>query len=201
MSFRPALLLLSAIALSSCATPYSRSPFEDPSLQGDLNDKPAPNADAGFSYWKESGRQGQPVRVVIDLSDQAAHIFRGETQIARSRVATGLPTHRTPRGSFKIIEKVVEKRSTLYGQILDSDGNVVKGDADSRKDQPPPGGRFLGAEMPYWMRLTNRGIGMHVGPIPNPGSPASHGCIRMPREMAVRLFENAPLGTEVEIVD
>ena len=196
------LLALVACAglFTSCATKHSESPFDDPSLQGDLNNKVATNPDEGFSYWKEESGATEPLRVKIDLSEQAAHFFRGDKQVGRSRVATGLPTHPTPTGSFKITEKIVEKRSTLYGQILDADGNVVKADADSRKDKIPAGGKYLGAEMPYWMRLTNRGIGMHVGPIPNPGSPASHGCIRMPQQMAVKLFENAPEGTAVEIV-
>jgi lipoprotein-anchoring transpeptidase ErfK/SrfK len=54
--------------------------------------------------------------------------------------------------------------------------------------------------MPNWMRLTGYGIGMHAGIIPNPGSPASHGCIRLPQYMSERLFENAVEGTPVTIV-
>jgi hypothetical protein len=40
----------------------------------------------------------------------------------------------------------------------------------------------------------------NVGKIPNPGSPASHGCVRMPTHMARTLFQNAPTGTTVVIV-
>ena len=141
------------------------------------------------------------MQVRIDLSEQTAYFYRGDTKIGRSRVATGLPGHSTPAGSFSIIEKLVEKRSNLYGVITDADGVVVKADADARRDVVPAGSRFEGASMPYWMRLTRYGIGMHMGPIPNPGSPASHGCIRMPREMAETLFANAPIGTPVTIVE
>jgi lipoprotein-anchoring transpeptidase ErfK/SrfK len=98
------------------------------------------------------------------------------------------------------MEKVAGKRSNLYGRIYDANRSVVNSDADTRRHSVPRGGKFVGASMPYWMRLTSYGVGMHVGPIPNPGSPASHGCIRMPREMARVLFQNTPTGTRVTIV-
>ena len=53
--------------------------------------------------------------------------------------------------------------------------------------------------MPYWMRLTGGGIGMHAGLIPQPGLPASHGCIRLPREMAAKLYEVVDTGSKVVI--
>jgi len=54
----------------------------------------------------------------------------------------------------------------------------VKSGADSREDEVPEGGEFLGASMAHWMRLTGDGIGMHKGYVPT--YPASHGCIRTP---------------------
>lgn len=186
-----------ALSLVSCATGPLGSD-DDYGLQRDLNSEKDFVSESGFSYWDDKPGDG-PLWVAIDLSDQAAYINRGSVEIGRSRVATGKPGHRTPTGSFKISEKTIDKRSNLYGRIYNSNGTLINSDADSRKHSVPSGGKFLGAAMPYWMRLTSYGIGMHVGPIPNPGSPASHGCIRMPREMAMRLFENAPAGTRVKI--
>ncbi len=60
-----------------------------------------------------------------------------------------------------------------------------------------PGEVYMPAPMPYWMRLTNYGIGMHVGNIPQPGEPASHGCIRMPEEFVPTLFNKVEVGTPV----
>ncbi len=152
-----------------------------------------------YSYWSDHGVSA-PLRVRIDLSEQTAYFFRGAVKVGQSRVATGRAGHATPLGSFTILEKVAAKRSTLYGRIYDANGNVKVGDADTRCHSIPEGGKFVGCPMPYWMRLTGSGIGMHVGPIPNPGSPASHGCVRMPREMARTLFAKAPAGTRVTIV-
>ena len=115
-------------------------------------------------------------------------------------VATGRAGFSTPAGDYKIVEKVVDKHSTLYGKTVDADGDTVNSNADVRKDFPPPGGKFLFAPMPYWMRLTWDGVGMHAGPIPRPGTPASHGCIRLPDEMAQKLFALVKIGTPVEIV-
>ena len=154
---------------------------------------------ARYSYWSDR-TASTPLRVTIDLSEQTAYFYRGEEKVGQSRVATGKVGHSPPTGSFTISEKVVAKRSTLYGRIYDADGNLKVSDADTRRHAVPRGGKFVGCPMPYWMRLTGSGIGMHVGPIPNPGSPASHGCVRMPREMARSLFEKAPVGTRVTIV-
>jgi lipoprotein-anchoring transpeptidase ErfK/SrfK len=149
--------------------------------------------------WHAEGLYGAP-SVVIDLQMQRAEVFIGGQYAGWSVVATGKEGFGTPAGDYTILEKVVNKHSTLYGRIVDAAGNTVKGDADARRDTAPPGGRFLYAPMPYWMRLTWRGIGMHAGPIPRPGNPASHGCIRLPRPFAIQLYQIVRIGTPVRIV-
>jgi lipoprotein-anchoring transpeptidase ErfK/SrfK len=149
--------------------------------------------------WHAEGLYGEP-SVVIDLQMQRAEVFIGGQYAGWSVVATGKEGFGTPAGDYTILEKVVNKHSTLYGRIVDAAGNTVRADADARRDTPPPGGRFLYAPMPYWMRLTWRGIGMHAGPIPRPGNPASHGCIRLPRPFAIQLYQMVRIGTQVRII-
>lgn len=55
------------------------------------------------------------------------------------------------------------------------------------------------ASMPYMQRLTWDGIALHAGP--NPGFPASHGCVRMPAKFARKLFEVTDVGTKVVVTD
>ncbi len=148
--------------------------------------------------WNGEGIAGRPA-IRISLAEQKARFYRGDQIVGWTYVATGVPSHPTPRGTFHISEKTVNKRSNLYGVVVDSDGDVVDGDAKAGRERVPKGGRFVGAPMPHFMRLTAGGVGMHEGPIPVPGQPASHGCIRMPGEMATRFFENAPSGTPVTI--
>ncbi len=51
--------------------------------------------------------------------------------------------------------------------------------------------------MPYFMRLNCRDFGMHAGAVPS--YPASHGCIRLPADVAEKLFSEIPVGTVVTI--
>jgi lipoprotein-anchoring transpeptidase ErfK/SrfK len=52
--------------------------------------------------------------------------------------------------------------------------------------------------MPFYMRLSGEPFGMHAGYMP--GYPASHGCIRMPRDKAALFFRNVIVGTSVRIL-
>lgn len=54
------------------------------------------------------------------------------------------------------------------------------------------------APMPYFQRLNAGAIGLHEGAVPR--GPASHGCIRMPRGTARRLFASTRVGDPVTIV-
>lgn len=186
-----------AVLLSSCS---SQTNFNSALRQTSPPiGKRAVLSEAHYSYWADESPSA-PLSVRIDLSEQTASFYRAGVKVGQSRVATGKAGHSTPTGSFTIMEKVVNKRSNLYGRIFDRHGNVVVSDADTRIHGVPSGGRYVGAPMTYWMRLTGTGIGMHIGAIPNPGQPASHGCIRMPAEMAESLFEKSTVGTRVTIV-
>ncbi|MES2571214.1 MAG: ankyrin repeat domain-containing protein [Verrucomicrobiota bacterium] len=79
-----------------------------------------------------------------------------------------------------------------------------------RPGYPTPRGRFVitdknrhhtssiyKVKMPFFMRLSCREFGMHEGHAASPF--ASHGCIRLPGEMARRLFRDVPVGTLVTI--
>lgn len=150
--------------------------------------------------WDGPGISGKP-KVIINLDEQKARIFDNGNEVAWTYVATGTSNHPTPTGNFRISEKKVDKKSNTWGIIVDGSGDTVNWNGHSRNSKIPEGGRFVGAPMPNWMRLTSSGIGMHGGPIPNPGSPASHGCIRLPYEMATRMYSELPAGTPVSIIN
>ena len=135
--------------------------------------------------------------VEISLSEQRGFLIVDECLAMDFPVATGKSSHPTPIGKFQILSKQKDYSSNLYGKIVDTAGTVLVSDADTRTDVPPEGAVFSGARMPYWMRLTDTGVGMHVGYVP--GRPASHGCIRLKRDVAVQLFELLKIGTPVEI--
>lgn len=136
--------------------------------------------------------------VIIDLSLQRAFLMNDGQVAMDYPVSTGTKKHPTRTGTFGIKEKLAaDKRSSLYGKILDADGKVVKSNADSRTDEVPEGGKFQGALMTHWMRLTWDGIGMHRGRVPR--YPASHGCIRTPGSVVSTVFNKVRIGTQVTI--
>jgi lipoprotein-anchoring transpeptidase ErfK/SrfK len=159
--------------------------------------KPVPRAQHVMYQWHDDGGPGE-VKININLSAQKAYFTRGSREIGWSYVATGKEGHGTPAGSYRITEKIVDKYSNRYGWIEDEFGNVTNGDATPGTKRGP-GEKYVPAPMPYWMRLTSYGIGMHGGIIPKPGEPASHGCIRMPHEFVPILFDTIRVGTPVRI--
>ena len=56
---------------------------------------------------------------------------------------------------------------------------------------------YSGAPMPYMQRITWSGVAMHAGVLP--GYPASHGCIRMPMNFAVKMWGWTRMGARVVI--
>lgn len=135
--------------------------------------------------------------VEISLREQRGLLLVDGAVAMDFPVATGKSSHPTPKGSYKILDKKQDYASNLYGRIVSGSGETVVSDADSRSDAVPEGGRFVGARMPYWMRMTPTGVGMHVGYVQ--GRPASHGCIRLKKDVAVELFRILEVGSPVTV--
>ena len=148
-----------------------------------------------YSHWDGDGVSGTP-SLVIKLGHQRAYFYKAGELVGVSTISTGREGFGTPLGNFKIMQKDKDHASSLYGDYVDAKGAIIKKDIDRSKDPLPPGAKFDGAKMPYFMRITG-GVGMHEGFLP--GYPASHGCIRMPRAMAEAFFRNVEPGTPVTI--
>jgi lipoprotein-anchoring transpeptidase ErfK/SrfK len=110
-----------------------------------------------------------PLQIIISIDQQKLHLYSDGTEVAETLIATGVPAHPTPVGVFTIIEKDLLHHSNIYS----------------------------GAPMPFMQRITWSGVALHEGV--NLGHPASHGCIRMPRDFAARLWVLTKLGVRVII--
>jgi hypothetical protein len=110
-----------------------------------------------------------PMQIVISINQQKLHLYSDGKEVADTLVATGVPTLPTPTGVFSVIGKERFHRSNIYS----------------------------GAPMPFMQRITWSGVALHEGE--NIGHPASHGCIRMPREFAMKLFGVTRVGVRVII--
>ena len=146
-------------------------------------------------WWHGEGVAGKP-KIVIDLTAQEVRYYKSGTLVGESPISSGREGHSTMTGTYHIIEKDVDHRSSIYGAYCDDNRQIVVPDVDCTKDECPKGTHFIGASMPFFMRISG-GVGMHEGYLP--GYPASHGCIRLPREMAEAFYFATPVGTPVEI--
>ena len=132
------------------------------------------------TFGKSSLRNGQFVwkdgagavdRVVIDLSGQMAYAYDGDELVAASTISSGDMDHLSPIGVFSVLEK----REMYHSKKYDN------------------------APMPFMQRITDTGVAMHGGALP--GHPASHGCIRLPKAFAAKLFGATRMGTQVLVAE
>jgi hypothetical protein len=118
---------------------------------------------------KETSKPQGPIVIAISIDKQQLKIYDENGLFAESPVSTGMRGHATPMGVFSVIGKEKFHRSNIYS----------------------------GAPMPYMQRITWSGVAMHAGVLP--GYPASHGCIRMPPNFAVRMYGWTKQGARVVI--
>lgn len=145
------------------------------------------------SYWDGAGMSGSP-KIVVSLAKQKAFFYKGGKLAGVTVISSGRKGLETVSGHFSVTQKDRHHASSLYGEYVNAQGNVIKRNVNTRKDKKPPGAKYEGAPMPYFMRFKG-GYGMHAGYLP--GYAASHGCVRMPNYMARHFYENASVGTPV----
>lgn len=133
----------------------------------------------------------------FDLTKQRGFLMNGDEVVMDYPICTGIKSRPTPTGNFRILEKVVDKSSNRYGKMYDANGDLINGDADAFQDPVPEGGKFVGAPMRYWMRLTSDGVGHHIGPVLR--RPASHACVRGPSKTIPTVYSKVKIGTPVVI--
>ena len=134
---------------------------------------------------------------VVSLSKQRLYLLTGDQVYIDSPISSGKRGHSTPTGTFSIMQKHADHRSSIYGSFVDRRGRVVRSGISSKIDSAPSGTRYLGAPMKYFCRLTGSGVGFHIGVLP--GYPASHGCIRLPEDIAPLIYEKVKVGTRVRV--
>lgn len=182
--------LAAAIAsalLASCATaptPVAEAPAPAPPpqlpYQWTEGDAPKAYADAVAAFGPFALKPGEykwvadipadgDAKVVIDRLQQLFYVYRGGKLVGVASVSTGKKGRETPLGLWKVMTKKVKGYSRKYDN----------------------------APMPYMQMYDPKGIAFHAGP--NPGYPASHGCVRLPLKFAEKLYGLTAIGTQVVI--
>jgi hypothetical protein len=125
----------------------------------------------GEFIWHPEVAPEGPLVVVVSLDEQRVYVYRNGIAIGLSTISSGRKGHETPTGVFTILQKDREHRSNLYDD----------------------------APMPYMERLTWDGVALHGGTLP--GYPASHGCVRLPKAFAEKLFAITQRGETVVVAN
>jgi lipoprotein-anchoring transpeptidase ErfK/SrfK len=118
---------------------------------------------------KNARKPQGPLIIAISIEKQILKVYDANGTFAETPISTGTRGHSTPTGVFSVIQKHKYHHSNIYS----------------------------GAPMPYMQRITWSGVAMHAGVLP--GYPASHGCIRMPMNFAVKMWGWTRMGARVVI--
>ena len=107
--------------------------------------------------------------ISVDLATQQATLSRDGLPVLVTKVSSGKKDKPTPPGKYVVTQKYTEWHSSLYHN----------------------------ASMPFFLRLSCSPVGLHAGVVAD--HPASHGCVRLPAEVARKWYEIVPKGTLVVI--
>ena len=132
------------------------------------------------------------VRVDLSLSKQNVYVMEGDRCLMAAAVSVGLPSKPTPKGHFRITNKIEHKRSGSYGYRVQSN-RVVPADASANVP-----GSYVGYPMGYWCEFAPA-YGFHQGFV-HP-YPRTHGCVRLHGEAAPKFFALVRVGTPVNIAE
>src|SRR5271166_2516210 len=115
------VLLVGAIFVAGCASDrdVAANRFFSQGHPSESTD----NGDA-ISYWDGTVSRGQP-RIVIDLDQQRAYFYKEDRMVGVSVVSTGREGYDTPPGRYRVTEKDQNHVSSLYGDYVDQNGQVV----------------------------------------------------------------------------
>ena len=151
---------------------------------------------------------GKNTHLKIDVSEQRVKLFvNGKIALdapcttgAKKKLEPNTRTYRdkhTPYGTFKIMEKIAAKKSTIFGDMYRNGKKVYHGD---RRKYRGPKAKYVGHTMHHWMRLTSGGIGLHASKYVK-RYPGSNGCVRLQPKIAKVIFSKVRRGTKVSVVN
>ena len=123
----------------------------------------------GDYRWTADIPQTGDTKVVIDTLTQLFYVYRADRLVGVATISSGKKGRPTPLGFWS----VMLKKKLGYSRKYDN------------------------APMPFMQMYDPKGIAFHAGP--NPGYPASHGCVRLPLKFAEKLFGLTQMGTKVII--
>lgn len=138
-------------------------------------------------------------RITVSLSRQRACFLVDDEVAIDTPVSTGKRRGLTPAGDFSVTAKAVNLETSLHGDFIDRDGNVLRAGVSTRIDSAPSGSTFRKVPLKYVLQLGPEGLALHAGRLP--GYPAADTAVRLPADIAPLIYQRVRTGTPVKIED
>ncbi len=134
--------------------------------------------------------------IVINIAQKRLFFFQGGKLVLSTPVALGMPTWKTPAGTFHLVRK--ETNPVWVVPLSIQRDMKYHGEKVLKRVSPGPDNP-LGK---YWLGLSIPGYGIHGTNAPSSiFGFTTHGCIRLPANAILRLFHGVMRGTPVRIMD
>src|SRR5690606_17149864 len=132
--------------------------------------------------------------IVVDIGSQTLTAYQGDQVILQTLVSTGLSPNDTEIGAFHVRMKF--PMQDMEG-FTDSTGEVVSvGTSEGQ------GERYSVTDVPHVLYINYDAEALHGAYWHNNfGNRMSHGCINLPLDVAEFIYQWAPLGTAVTVVE
>ncbi|MDQ4044975.1 MAG: L,D-transpeptidase, partial [Chloroflexota bacterium] len=134
--------------------------------------------------------------IVIDVSEQKLTAYQGNRVILETLVSTGLKPNETEIGAFHVRMKFPEQDMAGF---TDSTGEVVSVGTSEGEGQ---GESYSVEDVPHVLYINYEAEALHGAYWHNNfGQRMSHGCINLPLDAAAFIYQWAPLGTAVTVIE
>jgi lipoprotein-anchoring transpeptidase ErfK/SrfK len=131
--------------------------------------------------------------IVVSLSQQTLTAYQGDQVILQTLVSTGIEPNTTEIGAFHV--RIKFPTQDMQG-FTSSTGEVVSVGSEGQ------GNQYLVTDVPNVLYINYEAEALHGAYWHNNfGYRMSHGCINLPLDVAAFIYEWAPLGTAVTVVE
>ena len=180
-------------------------PRENPARYGfdttpiEQGDRPIYSEALFYSTWNPYGVDPTaiptaPKHIVVNISEQVFRMYQGDVLVLESYTSTGLAPNETEIGFFHV--RIKYQSQTMEG-FENGSGEVISLGAEGGE-----GSHWAVPDVPNILYFNYQAEAIHGAYWHNNfGARMSHGCVNLPLDVAAFVWEFAPLGTPVTVVE
>lgn len=138
-------------------------------------------------------------RIDVSLTEQIMRVYQGDTMVLESYISTGLDPNGTEVGNFHV--RIKYESQTMSG-FTTASGEVVGLGDENGVEGTQTAYTYEVEDVPHVMYINYQAEALHGAYWHNNfGQKMSHGCINQPLDVAAFMYDFAPLGTQVNVLE